>query len=208
MKIGIVNNGIGNVGSVLSSLQFYKYGVSLLETPAGIDESDILVLTGVGSFASGVRSLRSRGFWKRLQEAVSVEKKPVLGLCLGMQLFASHGYENGEYKGFGWIPGQVVRLDDKDDKVPHIGWVEVNFNESAIFQQIRYGSFYFMHSYHFIPENQENVIATARHGSKSIVAAVRSENIVGLQFHPEKSQGDGLRILRNIMEEFACAVNG
>ena len=208
MRIGIVNNGIGNVGSVLSALKFYKYGVSLLESPESIDESDALVLAGVGSFASGVSSLSLSGFWKRLEEAVTVEKKPVLGLCLGMQLFATSGFENGEYEGFGWIPGSVLRLESSDDKVPHIGWTEVDWGESPLFHGIRYGSFYFMHSYHFVPENPETVIATAMHGSRSIVAAVRSGNIVGLQFHPEKSQGDGLRILRNIMEEFACATRG
>lgn len=202
MRVGIINNGIGNLGSVLSALAFYKYRVSLLDSPKGIEQCDVLVLAGVGSFHSGVSSLRDKGFWEKLDEAVRVHEKPVLGLCLGMHLFASKGYEDGESAGFGWIPGKVIRLNGEGAKVPHIGWEKIDCRESKIFKGFRYGSFYFMHSFHFVPDDPETIIATVPYGNQSIVTGVRIGNIIGFQFHPEKSQGDGLRLLRNVMEEF------
>lgn len=208
MKIGIINCGTGSMASLLSALAFYKYNVSILESPDAVDESDVLVLAGMGTFSFGVTSLRSRGFGEPLTKAATVEGKPILGLCLGMQLLGTCGFENGEHEGLGLVPGKVIRLDESEGKVPRIGWCGVEPLEPPLFQGIRSGAFFFMHSHHFIPENSEAVIATAGHGSRPIAAAVRSRNILGLQFHPEKSQGDGLRILRNIMEEFACSTRG
>ncbi len=203
MKIGIINNGIGNVGSVLAAFQFYKYDVSLLESSREIDAVDLLVLAGVGSFSAGVSSLDASEYWDKIQGAVKVEKKPLLGLCLGMHLFATESFEGGQFQGFGWIPGKVLRLSDKDAKVPHIGWAEVQWNDLAFSNGLHSGSFYFMHSYHFVPENPETILATAFHGKSKIVVAVRSGNIIGFQFHPEKSQGDGLRVLKNVVESFS-----
>jgi glutamine amidotransferase len=208
MKIGVINCGTGSIASLLSALAFYKYNVSILDSPDVVDDSDVIVLTGMGTYSFGVTFLRSRGFWEPLSKAATVEGKPIRGLCLGMQLLGACGYENGEHEGLGLVPGKTVRLDEAEGKVPRIGWCGVEALEPPLFQGIRSGAFFFMHSHHFVPENPEAVIATAGHGSRPIAAAVRSGNILGLQFHPEKSQGDGLRILRNVMEGFACSTRG
>ena len=206
MRIAIIDDGLGNVGSVWSALEFYRYKVRLAENPRDVDAADLLVLAGVGSFRTAVTQLTEQGFWKRLDETVRLERKPILGICLGMQLMASWGEEGGKTSGWGWIPGRVVRIPDSNVKVPHIGWNIVSFakKEERLFQGIRYGYFYFMHGYHFIPEDPKDILATTEYGGLDFVAAVRKNNVVGLQFHPEKSQGDGLRVLRNIVEQLVC----
>ncbi len=200
MKIGIVNNGLGNVGSVHSAFEFYKYDVILANNPKDLDASDVIVLAGVGNFKTAAAKLRQLQFWNKLGEEVIVKKKPLLGICLGMQLFADVSFEGGENKGLGWIKGRVVKIEGDLVKVPHIGWDEVKPMDEILFKGMRYNSFYFMHSYHFIPEDKSVIKAVTQYGDLEIVSAVRKDNIVGVQFHPEKSQGDGLRLLRNFLE--------
>ncbi len=202
MRIGIINNGLGNVGSVLSAIRFYKYNVSLVEKSRDIKESDVLVLAGVGNFKTAVSKIKEYKLWDLIDEEVTENKKPVLGICLGMQLFANKSYEDGETDGFGWISGEIVKIKDKSVRIPHIGWNEVIGSDRHIFNNLRYNSFYYMHSYHFLPEDREVIIAITKYGDLEIVAAVKSSNIVGVQFHPEKSQADGLRLYRNILEGF------
>jgi glutamine amidotransferase len=206
MRIAIIDDGLGNTGSVKSALEFYRYDVRLIHEYADIDGADLLILAGVGSFRTAVEQLRKRMLWKHLDNAVCLEHKPVLGICLGMQLMASWGEEDGHTQGWGWIPGKVVRIPDTMVKVPHIGWNRVSpvTKNDVYFRGIRSGFFYFMHGYHFIPENPDHVIATTGYGDMTLVAGVRNKNVVGLQFHPEKSQGDGLRILRNVVEGLVC----
>lgn len=198
--IGIINNGLGNVGSVKSAFEFYGYPVTLLEDSGDLRNVSLIVLAGVGSFGTAVRTLRRRGLWKALEHAVREDETPVLGLCLGMQLFADQGYEDGEERGFGWVPGRVVKIRTPNVKVPHIGWDRVEFNDPEVFRGMRYHHFYYMHSYHFVPEDPGSIIATTQYGDDPIVAGVRRGSIIGLQFHPEKSQSDGLRVLRNVVE--------
>ncbi|MFW9990210.1 MAG: imidazole glycerol phosphate synthase subunit HisH [Candidatus Odinarchaeota archaeon] len=202
MNIGIVNNGLGNVGSVLSAFKFYKYNVNLATTPKSIKNSDIIVLAGVGNFKTAVSKLKNLNLWDVINEEVLEEKKPLLGICLGMQLFADISYEDGETEGFGWLNGKVYKIEGKDLRVPHIGWNEVKPLNTPIFDNIRYFSFYYMHSYHLIPEDRSVVIAVTQYGDLELVAAVKKENIIGVQFHPEKSQGDGLRLFKNVIEAF------
>lgn len=200
MKIGIVNYSIGNVGSVHSALGFYNYDVSLIDTPGAVDAVDMLVLAGVGNYPTAILMLRNLGLWEKINEAVTIKKKPILGICLGMQLFADLGYENGENRGFGWIAGKVIKMEGNHLRIPHIGWDEVKPQEAVLFKNSRYNLFYFMHSYHFIPKDKNLVIATTNYGDLEICSAVKKDNIVGVQFHPEKSQGDGLRFLKNTVE--------
>jgi len=201
MKVGIINYSLGNVGSVLSALQFYKAEIVLVSQPSEIDSCDLLVLAGVGNFKTAVSRLKAAGFWAALDRAVVKEEKPLFGICLGMQLYADLSSEGGEQAGFGWIKGNVVKIDDKSVRVPHMGWNEVKSTDKTLFKGMRYNYFYFMHSYHFIPEDKKTIIATTKYGGTDIVAAVRQKNIIGVQFHPEKSQGDGLRLIRNLLEE-------
>lgn len=201
MKIGIVNYSIGNVGSVYSAFKFYNYNVSLIDTPGAVDAVDMLVLAGVGNYPAAAFRLKSMSLWERIDEAVTIRKKPILGICLGMQLFADIGYENGKNKGFGWIAGEVIKMEGNNLRVPHIGWDEVSPQEDTVFKSSRYNFFYFMHSYHFMPKDKSAVIASTNYGDLEICAAVKKDNIVGVQFHPEKSQGDGLRFIKNTVEE-------
>ena len=200
MRIGIVNYSLGNVGSVYSAFKFYKYDVTIVNKPEELENVDVIVLAGVGNCRTAVTKLMESGFWDKLDHEVMVEKKPTLGICLGMQLFADVNYEDGENRGFGWVKGKVLKIEGHSVRVPHIGWDEVKPMDNKLFRGMLSGFFYFMHSYHFIPENKDEIAAITRIGDMEIVSAVRKDNIVGVQFHPEKSQGDGLRILRNFLE--------
>ncbi len=204
LKVGVINIGIGNVGSIRSAFNFYGYDVDLVKQPEELRKIDVIILAGVGNFKSATSKLRASKFWHKLDHAVRVDRKPVLGICLGMQLFGDLSYENGENKGFGWIKGKVVKIEDKLVKVPHIGWEIVKPLDSKLFEGMRYNSFYFMHSYHFVPEDEDVVIATVGYGGLKIVSGVRKDNLIGVQFHPEKSQGDGLRFLRNFLKVAGC----
>lgn len=200
MKIGIVNNSIGNVASVYSALKFYSFDVDFVDKPNQLDRVDMIMLAGVGNFRTAVKKIKGLGLWQKLTDEVLRKKKPVLGICLGMQLFADIGYEDGENKGFGWIAGKVVKIDSNLARIPHIGWDTIKITSSEIFQGMRYSSFYFMHSYHFVPDDKNVVLATTTYDNVELVSVVRQDNIFGVQFHPEKSQGDGLRLLKNIVE--------
>lgn len=200
MKIGIVNISIGNVGSVHSALKFYNYDVSLVNKPEELQNFNVLILAGVGHFKTATSRLKELHFWEPLGEEIIVKKKPVLGICLGMQLFATTGYEGGENSGLGWIKGEVIKIEGSGLKVPHIGWDDIKPLDGRLFRGMRYNSFYFMHSYHFIPDDKNVIKAVTQYGNIEIVAAVKKDNIFGVQFHPEKSQGDGLRFLRNFLE--------
>src|SRR3989338_998814 len=138
MNIGIVNYSLGNVGSVYSAFEFYKHKVTLLSNPSDLDAADIIVLAGVGNFKTAAGRLKELRFWDKLDEAVVKQKKPVLGICLGMQLFADSSDEGGENKGFGWIKGKVVKLPENSARIPHIGWDEVFAADNEIFKGIRY----------------------------------------------------------------------
>jgi len=199
-KIGVINYGIGNVGSVCSAFSFYKYEVSLIDKARQLKDADLLVLAGVGSFKTAVRYLKESRLWEALDKQVMIEKKPILGICLGMQLFAEASLEGGRAAGFGWIKGGVAKIDNHKIKIPHIGWSEVVAQNNNLFKGIRNNFFYFMHSFHLMPQDKKLIVAKTNYNGFEIVSAVRHNNIVGVQFHPEKSQGDGLRFLRNVVE--------
>jgi len=200
MKIGIVNNRLGNFGSVKSAFEFYRHDVTMLDSPEMLAAVDLVILAGVGNFHTAVDRLRENGFWDGLNEAVLVQKKPILGICLGMQLFATRSFENGETAGFNWIPGEVQKIEDPTVRVPHIGWDDVDPCAPELFKSVRSNTFYFMHGYHFIPQDKSVITSTTHYGNTTIVSSVRKGNIMGVQFHPEKSQGDGMRFLRNCLE--------
>ncbi len=207
MKIGIINYNLGNVGSVKSAFDFFKCDVQLINNSAKLEEMDLLVLSGVGNFKTAVSHLKEMNLWKAIDQLVIDDEKPILGICLGMQIFADTGLENGKCEGFGWIPGKVVRIEGNDLKVPHIGWDKVIPLDNELFRDVKNPFFYFMHSYHFIPEDSNVISAVTEYGSQKIVTGVKKDNIFGYQFHPEKSQGDGLRIIQNVLEMVSCYQN-
>ncbi len=207
MNVTIVDYQSGNISSVINSFTEVAKGKVNLEVTSDINKiksSDKIVLPGQGSFKSCVDSLNSiNGLIDTLKDFAITKKKPLLGICVGLQMFADIGYEEAETKGLGWIPGKVSKIDNQNGKfkLPHIGWNEIEFQkESKIFKDIKNRShMYFVHSYEFIPENKSVISATTDYSSK-IVCAVERENLFGTQFHPEKSDKTGLKIIDNFIK--------
>ena len=197
--ITIVESGAGNLGSIRNMLR--KLGVDSETTrdPAAVRRATKLILPGVGAFPRAIRFLREHDLVAALDEAVLERRTPILGVCLGMQLF-SEGSEEGDCEGLGWLDARTVRFDFEDSsslKVPHMGWNEVKpSNGHPVLAGLDEPRFYFAHSYHLACRNQRLVAATCWHGF-DFCAVTQSSNIVGTQFHPEKSHRFGLTLLQN-----------
>ena len=206
MNITIVDYNSGNISSVVNSFKEVaqnKVNIEVTSDLKKIKSSDKVVLPGQGSFKSCVDALNNiEGLVNTLNEFAINQKKPLLGICVGLQMFADIGYEETETKGLGWISGKVSKIDNKDGKykLPHIGWNQINIiKESKIFKNIENKShMYFVHSYEFIP-NDKNVISATTDYSSKIVCSVEKENLFGTQFHPEKSDKIGLKIIDNFI---------
>ena len=201
--VGIVDYGMGNLMSVHHALEYLGADVSVCRNPGELSAMDKIVLPGVGAFGDCVRNLTERGFIGPLNDKVMRNGTPILGICLGMQLMAKKSYENGEHEGLGWIDGEVIRIRTEDPKlrVPHVGWNDIRYRKtSPLFAGLPEScDFYFVHSY-FVDCRDPGIIeATCDYGT-TITAALRQGNIFATQFHPEKSQDFGLRILRNFMK--------
>ncbi len=207
MKITIVDYSSGNISSVINSFKEVAQKNVNIEVTSDLNKielSDKLVLPGQGSFKSCVDSLNKiNGLVNTLNEFTISNKKPLLGICVGLQMFADIGYEETETKGLGWISGKVSKIDNQNGKykLPHIGWNQINIvKNSKIFKDIENNShMYFVHSYEFIPEDK-NVISATTDYSSNIVCSVEKENIFGTQFHPEKSDKIGLKIIDNFIK--------
>ena len=206
MKVTIVDYNSGNISSVINSFKEVaknKVNIEVTSDLGKIKSSDKLVLPGQGSFKSCVDALNKiGGLSETLNEFAINNKKPLLGICVGLQMFADVGYEETETKGLGWIPGKVSKINNQNGKykLPHIGWNQINIvKDSKIFKNIENNShMYFVHSYEFIP-NDKNVISSTTDYSSHIVCSVEKENIFGTQFHPEKSDKIGLKIIDNFI---------
>ena len=207
MKVTIVDYNSGNISSVINSFKEVAQDKVNIEVTSDLDKirsSDKLVLPGQGSFKSCVDALKKiSGLSDALNEFAMTDKKPLLGICVGLQMFADIGYEETETKGLGWISGKVSKIDNKNGKfkLPHIGWNQINIiKNSKMFQNIENNShMYFVHSYEFIP-NDKNVISATTDYSSNIVCSIEKENIFGTQFHPEKSDKLGLQIIDNFIK--------
>ena len=206
MKVTIVDYNSGNISSVINSFKEVvqdKVNIEVTSDLNKIKSSDKVVLPGQGSFKSCVDALNKiDGLTNTLNEFAITNKKPLLGICVGLQMFADIGYEETETKGLGWISGKVSKIDNQNGKfkLPHIGWNQINIiKNSKIFQNIENNShMYFVHSYEFIP-NDKNVVSATTDYSSNIVCSVEKENIFGTQFHPEKSDKTGLKIIDNFI---------
>jgi glutamine amidotransferase len=206
MNITIVDYNSGNISSVINSFQEVardKVNIEVTSDLNKIKTSDKVVLPGQGSFKSCVEALKNiNGLVDSLNEFVINDKKPLLGICVGLQMFADIGYEEIETRGLGWIPGKVSKIDNQNGKykLPHIGWNQIDIlKNNKIFKNIENNShMYFVHSYEFIPEDKNVILATTNYSSK-IVCAVEKENIIGTQFHPEKSDKLGLQIIKSFI---------
>ena len=206
MNVTIVDYNSGNISSVINSFKEVaqnKVNIEVTSDLNKIKSSDKVILPGQGSFKSCVDALNNiEGLVNTLNEFAINQKKPLLGICVGLQMFADIGYEETETKGLGWMPGKVSKIDNQDGKykLPHIGWNQINIvKESKIFKNIDNNShMYFVHSYEFIPSDK-NVISATTDYSTNIVCSVEKENLFGTQFHPEKSDKTGLQIIQNFI---------
>ena len=206
MNVTIVDYNSGNISSVINSFKEVakdKVNIEVTSNLNKIKSSDKVVLPGQGSFKSCIDALKTiNGLVDTLNEFAINNKKPLLGICVGLQMFADIGYEESETKGLGWIAGKVTKINNQEGKykLPHIGWNEIKVVKSSkIFKGIENKAhMYFVHSYEFIPENKNVISATTDYSSK-IVCSVEKENIFGTQFHPEKSDKIGLKIIDNFI---------
>ena len=206
MNVTIVDYNSGNISSVINSFKevaIDKVNIEVTSDLNKIKSSDKVVLPGQGSFRSCVEALNKiNGLTDTLNKFAINNKKPLLGICVGLQMFADIGYEESETKGLGWISGKVSKINNQNGKykLPHIGWNQINIvKESKIFKDIVNNShMYFVHSYEFIPEDK-NVISANTDYSSNIVCSVEKDNIFGTQFHPEKSDKFGLKIIDNFI---------
>lgn len=211
MNVVIVDYGLGNLWSVRNAFEFMRAEVKVSSDPAVVSKSPCLILPGVGNFGTGMQNLHARGLVDALNEAVLDKGVPLLGICLGMQLLADESEEAPGVKGLGWIPGKVLRFRDKTVRLPHMGFnaAAASGNRKDFFPQVdgEAPDFYFIHSYCFHPDDERYVLARTNYGSE-FVSAVAKDRIVGVQFHPEKSQSSGLRLIADFLRFSAGGNHG
>ena len=199
LNLCIIDYGMGNIRSVQNAFTRLGVHATVSQKPEDLNSADAIILPGVGAFAEAMNNLRKLNLMDAIAQNANA-KKPILGICLGMQLLAESSSERGSSEGLGLIPGKVERIDvPKEFRLPHVGWNDIIIKQSKpLFTQITDAqSFYFVHSYHFICE--EKYIAAYTNYSKNLVAAVQNDNVMGAQFHPERSQNSGKQLLQNFI---------
>ena len=202
--IALIDYGISNLRSVQKAFEHLDTAVTLVDTPDRLAQADRLILPGVGAFPAGMKGLQERGLIEPIKQAAR-EGKPLIGICLGMQLLFESSDEMGETQGLGLLPGKVrasaVNVCRPCLKVPHMGWNQLDVvRDHPLVRDLVSGSYaYFVHSYAIYPEDRDIVLATTDYGGP-FASIVGRGNVCGLQFHPEKSQAVGLRLLKNFLE--------
>jgi imidazole glycerol-phosphate synthase subunit HisH len=203
MSVLIVDYGMCNLGSVKRAFEECGATVFISDNPEDADQATHIVLPGVGAFGDAMKNIVSAGWDLAIKKNVKEQKVPMLGICLGMQLLAENGYERGEYKGLGLIEGEVIKLYNETPeniRVPHIGWNEVHMHQdNPLIEKLEPNTdFYFVHSYFFKTKRDEDILTTTHYGL-DFPSIVRKDNIMGVQFHPEKSSRAGFQIIRNFL---------
>jgi glutamine amidotransferase len=202
-KIGVLNYGIGNISSFTNAMDKLNIKYKLVSKPSELKNIEILVLIGVGSFSSCMRKLSEKGFVDSLKEFKN-QNKFLLGICVGMQILMTRGTENEELDGLNFIEGDVIKMmSDKAHPLPHIGWNEItNISDKfELFDEIKLKSnFYFLHSFKVAISEKNLKIAESKYGKNQIIVAIRKGNIFGVQFHPEKSQDIGMKLIKNFFK--------
>ena len=202
-NICIIDYGLGNLASIFNAIKKIEKNVKVSNDIGDIKNSTHIILPGVGSYKAGMQGLINRNLVEILSNEVLKKKKPFLGICLGMQLLSSSSDEGESISGLNWIEGRVVKInsDDKSIKIPHMGWNDVKIsNNSKLYKKAENNSsFYFVHSYHFVPKDKTIISGTCEHGSQ-LVASIEKDNIFATQFHPEKSHDIGTELLMNFLK--------
>lgn len=213
MKVAVIDYGSGNLRSAVKSFERaarendINAQILLVDKPEDVRKADRVVLPGVGAYADCRKGLdRAGGMVEALNEVVIKKARPFLGICVGMQLMSDRGLEKTTTKGLGWIPGDVVefKVNDKNLKIPQMGWNTIDLKKDhALFENIPTGPSgkhaYFVHSYHFVPKDENDIVATVNYGGQ-VTAVVAKDNMIGTQFHPEKSQELGLALISNFLK--------
>jgi len=199
-SVCILDYGSGNVKSVYNLLQELTPNVKISNSPHDMEEASHLILPGVGAFGAAMRKVKEKIPMDPLREQVFGRRKPFLGICVGMQVLATRGIEFGSHEGLGWIPGEVGELSTGEFPLPHIGWNDISVTKEApLMRELNRGvDFYFLHSFAFRPEDPSLVLATAEYGER-FCSAIHLDNIMGVQFHPEKSQRAGKILMGNFL---------
>jgi glutamine amidotransferase len=201
MMIGILNYGVGNVRAFQNILQNNQVNVKLILKKSDCDDITKIILPGVGSFDEAMKLFNASGLRDHIEKLVIEQNIPILGICVGMQMLAQQS-EEGSEMGLGWINGKVKKFDKKDIslqfKLPHMGWNQVLFKKEdlLISGMTQLARFYFLHSYFFLPDNEDEVLGVTNYG-QNFCSIVKRNNIIGVQFHPEKSHDNGRNILLN-----------
>lgn len=200
--VAIVDYGMGNLRSVYNAIDLLGFEASIINSPEKLSDFDRVILPGVGSYGVCMQNLNSSGFSQAIKEFIDTGK-PLMGICLGMQVLSDKGLEGGEFLGLGLVEGEVVRLEltNQNIKIPHVGWNTVNFTDPRhpLAKGLKQEStFYFTHSYYFNTKKDKNIFGVTSYG-KDFVSAIIRENVFATQFHPEKSQDSGLTLLKNFL---------
>jgi len=204
--LAIVDYGMGNVQSVYNAFQLLGESVQLTNDPKILSDSDGIILPGVGAFSDGMKNLREKHLLDVLEKEVIEKKKPYLGICLGLEFLAKKSFEGGEHEGFGWINGTIEKIvpNDNNLKVPHMGWNDTKIRKNdGLLKEIENPVFYYLHSYYLnLDPSEKNIITSVcNYGDVLISATIQKENIYAVQFHPEKSQSTGIKLLKNFVDE-------
>ncbi len=207
-RVAIIDYNMGNLDSVARAVEECGGKPLITCQYSDLEKAERFILPGVGSFADGMKHIRERGLDEILTEQVIDKKIPFLGICLGMQLLADVGTEGGKTKGLGWIPGTIEKLVSTTqwERIPHIGWNSVEYSSTTpLFKNIPSGTdYYFVHSYHFVCRDNSHIVAETPYAGK-FTSVVGREHIFGVQFHPEKSQKVGFKVLKNFLDyELSC----
>ncbi|MDG2061504.1 MAG: imidazole glycerol phosphate synthase subunit HisH [SAR86 cluster bacterium] len=202
-NIAVIDYGMGNLHSVKKALNYLNVDPIITSTKIDIDSADKIILVGVGHFKKALENLRSLNIIDALNDAVLIRKKPILGICLGMQLMAKKS-EEGNIEGLGWIDGEIKKFEVKNSlkyKVPHIGWNNIEITQdSPLMKDIKNNTeFYFVHSYHFVTKNKKYIVNETKYEDR-FISAFQDDNIFGVQYHPEKSHDHGKTLLKNFIE--------
>lgn len=201
MSVYMIDYGMGNLLSVKRAFEKCGADVIITQYPDDLYEASHVILPGVGAFKDGMKNLCENNWINVLDKIVEEKKIPILGICLGMQLLASKGFEVEETKGLGYVPGEVVLMRaNENERIPHVGWNEVSINkDSELFSGIKDKTdFYFVHSYHFAVDNEEHSIASTPYAG-GFVSVINKDLVYGTQFHPEKSQKPGFQLIKNFL---------